>query len=114
MSAQVALSQRCLDTLAEWTRWGMLDRQTTILRLLLGVLLRLPIPPTMLRTGSLLKAVSSVQSYKCAPQAGCQIRVPAYSAGSCSKCLCRMLQDVLHPASPVFQSIVKPSGAGSC
>lgn len=67
----MALSQRCLETLAEWTRWGMLDRQTTILRLLLGVLLRLTIPPTMLHTGTLLRAVSSMQSYKCAPLAGC-------------------------------------------
>lgn len=71
MSAQVALSHRCLDTLAEWTRWAILDRQTTVLRLLLGVLLRLPIPPTMLHTGGLLRAVSSMQSYKCAPMAIC-------------------------------------------
>ncbi len=71
MSVQVALSHRCLDTLAEWTRWGILDRQTTILRLLQGVLLRLPIPPTMLHTGGLLRAVSSMQSYKCAPVAYC-------------------------------------------
>jgi len=60
----VASSQRCLDTLADWIRWAMGDRQTTILRLLLGVLLRLPIPPTMLQIGRLPKAVSSMQSYK--------------------------------------------------
>ena len=66
MAVQVALSHRCLDMLAEWTRWAILDRQTTILRLLQGVLLRLPIPPTMLHTGGLLRAVSSMQSYKCA------------------------------------------------
>ena len=71
MPVQVALSQRCLDVLAEWVRWGMIDRQTTILRLLLGVLLRLPIPPAMLHTGSLLRAVSSMQSYKCASLASC-------------------------------------------
>ena len=82
----MALSQRCLERLAEWTRWGMLDRQTTILRLLLGVLLRLPIPPAMLRAGSLLRAVSSMQSYKCAPLAGCV--GSGDSAGDGQRCNC--------------------------
>ena len=64
---QVAYSHRCLDTLADWVRWAMSDRQTTILRLLLAVLLRLPIPPAMVHVGRLLKAIFGLQSYKCAP-----------------------------------------------
>ena len=48
-----------------WIRWAVDDRQTTILRLILGVLLRLPMPPTMLRIGRLFKSVSSMQSYRC-------------------------------------------------
>ncbi|CAK0781038.1 hypothetical protein CVIRNUC_005265 [Coccomyxa viridis] len=60
----VAYSHRCLDTLADWVRWAMSDRQTTILRLLLAVLLRLPIPPAMVHVGRLLKAVFGLQSYK--------------------------------------------------
>ena len=62
---QVASSHHCLETLAGWIRWAVDDRQTTILRLILGVLLRLPMPPTMLRIGRLFKSVSSLQSYKC-------------------------------------------------
>ena len=64
---QVAYSHRCLDTLADWLRWALSDRQTTILRLLLAVLLRLPIPPAMVHVGRLLKAVFGLQSCKCAP-----------------------------------------------
>ena len=75
---QVAYSHRCLDTLADWVRWAMSDRQTTILRLLLAVLLRLPIPPAMVHVGRLLKAVFGLQSYKCAP-----LRAPPAVSASC-------------------------------
>ena len=75
---QVAYSHRCLDTLADWVRWAMSDRQTTILRLLLAVLLRLPIPPAMVHVGRLLKAVFGLQSYKCAPP-----RAPPAVIASC-------------------------------
>lgn len=50
-----------------WTRWAEADRQTTLLRLLLGALHRLPIPWAMLRTSGLPKTVARLQKYRRAP-----------------------------------------------
>jgi hypothetical protein len=47
-------------------RWAEADRQTTLLRLLLGALHRLPIPWAMLRGSGLPRSVARLQKYKCA------------------------------------------------
>lgn len=59
---------RCLETLDSWVRWAETDRQTTILRALLAVLLRLPVTLPQLKASPLPKSVARLQKYRCAPR----------------------------------------------
>ncbi|BDA43477.1 hypothetical protein COCOBI_04-4890 [Coccomyxa sp. Obi] len=62
--AQLAGSGRVLDTLDSWARWAEIDKQSTLLRLLLRVLQRLPMPAALLRGSSLQKTVGRLQKYR--------------------------------------------------
>lgn len=75
--------RRCLG------RWAEIDKQSTLLRLLLRVLQRLPMPAALLRGSSLQKTVGRLQKYRCsATPVPCEdhtLRIAPLGSSLCSQ-----------------------------